>query len=605
MALGGSQQDYLDQAVKRYSSLFMLPSHSEIVAYLALLCFLGGFLTVFPFSKSFYGVVLGAGFFLITIFSNLAICQLLQLKPIYDQRRCDALSLFSNITWFALMFLGTAFDLYFHSADVWLKFFLLGFCAVSLLRLLVFSATLFGGYAHSIVSALFQPLLCVVLLFFMWPVMAKNTSLNPSFFIFPIVSIPIIVATIFFFTYFINRVGKRKIGVSSMLLLRSFLVNWIEDVNGPLEDVLEDLGANRTMNISLLTFKTEKGVKAVMVIPALHPGPFKNVGSSLFPYLIQSALEQRLNCVVSVPHGLFGHELDLASQAQNQKVLDAILNSLDFQELHRQASSFIRAQNDVASAGCQIFGNRAVLFLTLAPATTEDLPPELGLLATHEAQKNALASAVVVNTHNSIDDVHNATENIDPLKEAVIESLERAAKGKRFVIEVGAAKAVPSEFTLEDGMGQGGITAIVVRMEGQTTAYVTIDGNNMVSGLREKILNTLKPLGIDDGEVLTTDTHAVNAVVLNRRGYHPVGESIDNGKLMEYIRNAVSIALKNAEPAIASWQTVTVPEVKVIGAEQIQALCTLTDEAAKQAQMTAAFLFPIAGVILIVLSLIL
>ena len=604
MVLSGSQQDYLDQAVRRYSSLFMLPSHSEIVVYLALVCFLGGFLTILPFSKLFYGVALGAGFFFITIFSDFVVCRLLRSEHIYDQRRCDAVSLFSNAAWFTLMFLGTAVSIYFQSENAWLRFFLLGFCVVSLLRLLVYSATIFGGYTHAIISALFQPLLCVLFLYSIWHAVT-NKVLNLSFFFFPLASIPIIVATIFFFTYFINRVGKETLGVSSMSLWKSFLVNWIEDVNAPLENALEKLGTERSMDVSLLIFKTDKVVKAAMVIPSLHPGPFKNVGSSPFPYLVQSALEQRLNCVVSVPHGLFGHELDLASQTQNQKVLHAILNSLSFQKPEKKASSFIRARRGVASAGCQIFGDRAVLFLTVAPDTTEDLPPELGFLAVHEAEKLALASVVVVNAHNSINGNHNAVQNIDQLKEAVVESLGKAAKAKRFAIEVGAAKVVPVEFSLEDGMGQGGISAIVVRLEGQTMAYVTIDGNNMISGLRERILDTLKPLGVDDGEVLTTDTHVVNAVVLNRRGYHPIGEVMDHEKLMGYIRNAVSSALRNMEPAVASWQTVTVPSVKVIGAEQIQALCTLTDEAAKRAEKAAAFLFPLAGFILVVLSLIL
>ena len=40
-------------------------------------------------------------------------------------------------------------------------------------------------------------------------------------------------------------------------------------------------------------------------------------------------------------------------------------------------------------------------------------------------------------------------------------------------------------------MGTGGITAIVVQVSKQKTAYVVIDGNNMISGLREKILAAL------------------------------------------------------------------------------------------------------------------
>ena len=471
---------------------------------------------------------------------------------------------------------------------------------MALLRLLVYSATLFKGHTVAFVSALFQPILWVVFLYFVW-LLAIGKSLSLSFFIFLLVSIPVVVATIFLFTYFINRVGKKTLGISSMSLLKSFLVNWIEDVNGPLESVLEGLGTEQPIDVSLLIFRTKNNTKAAMVVPSLHPGPFKNVGSSPLPFLIQSALEQRLNCVVAVPHGLFGHELDLASQVQNQKVLDVILNSLNFQESSEEASFFMRAKSGIASSGCQIFGNCAVLALTVAPETTEDLPQELGFLAIDDAKKKGLASAIVINAHNSINGAFDLEETIAPLREGVVESLEKAADTKRSTLQVGAAKVMPSEFSLEDGMGPGGISAIVTRVSGQTAAYVTIDGNNMVSGLREKILSTLKELQVDDGEILTTDTHAVSAVVLNRRGYHPIGEVMDQEKLIGYIKNAVQGALKNLEPAEVSWKTITVPDVKVIGAKQIEALCALTDKASKQAKKSAAFLFPVAGVVLVVL----
>ena len=63
-------------------------------------------------------------------------------------------------------------------------------------------------------------------------------------------------------------------------------------------------------------------------------------------------------------------------------------------------------------------------------------------------------------------------------------------------------------------MGTGGITAIVVQVDKQKTAYVVIDGNNMISGLREKILAALTSVGFDESEVFTTDTHAVSALSL-------------------------------------------------------------------------------------------
>lgn len=597
MALG-QQQDYIDQAVKRYSSLFNLPSHRKVLLFLFVSCLAGGFLALLPFGQVYFGIAIGLGFFLITIFSDMFVCRLLRSEPIYNARRCNALSLFSSMVWVLLMFIGTGLGLYFGSADVWLKLFLLGFCAVSLFRLLVYSATLFNGFLVVFVSALFQPIAWLVFVYLTWP-FAVGTSLNVSFFVFPLVSLPIIVATISIFVYLINRVGRKTVGVSSMPLLKTFLANWVEDINAPLENTLERLGTEQSIDVSFLVFKASNRVKAVMVVPALHPGPFKNVGSSFFPYLVQLEIEKRLNCIVSVPHGLFGHELDLASQAQNQKVIDAMLNSLNLDEYGKSASRFTRVKNGKANACCQVFNDCALLTLTVAPDTTEDLPQELGFLAIEEARKKGLTSAIVINAHNSINSDAFNPEMLASLRRTTTGSIGEAASTQRLPLKIGAAKLVPKELTLEDGMGPGGISVIVARAGKQTVAYVTIDGNNMVTGLRERILAALGEIGIDDGEILTTDTHAVSAVVLNRRGYHPVGEVMNQEKLVEYIKKTVSEAIKNLEPVEVAWRTITVPDVRVIGAKQIEGLCTLTDKAMRRAKNSAVTLFPIVSAALI------
>jgi len=151
---------------------------------------------------------------------------------------------------------------------------------------------------------------------------------------------------------------------------------------------------------------------------------------------------------------------------------------------------------------------------------------------------------------------------------------------------------------LRDGMGPGGIAALVVKVGDQITAYITIDGNNMISGLREKILTALSEVGVNEGEVFTTDTHAVNAVVLNARGYHPVGEAMDQESLIKYVKQATTGALANLEQAEVAWCTETVSGVKVIGEKQIEAMCMLLDKAMKRATKLAIFIFPVLGVIL-------
>jgi predicted neutral ceramidase superfamily lipid hydrolase len=160
------------------------------------------------------------------------------------------------------------------------------------------------------------------------------------------------------------------------------------------------------------------------------------------------------------------------------------------------------------------------------------------------------------------------------------------------------AKVTPKEFGLFEGMGLGGIIVTTLKIAGQKIAFVTIDGNNMISGLREKILSGLSEIGIDDGEVFTTDTHAVNAVVLGARGYHPVGEAMDHETLIKHIKQAAAQALANLEPADVSWRMDTVSKVKVIGEKQIEAMCTLVDKAVQTAKRSAVSIFPLAGIVL-------
>jgi putative membrane protein len=147
-------------------------------------------------------------------------------------------------------------------------------------------------------------------------------------------------------------------------------------------------------------------------------------------------------------------------------------------------------------------------------------------------------------------------------------------------------------------MGPSGITVIVTEVDGRKAAYVTIDGNNMVSGLRDKILSAIKELGIDDGEILTTDTHSVCGMIRSTRGYNLVGEAIDHQKLIAQIKEAASIALINMEPATTSWRTEIIPKVKIIGEQQITELTVLADRTTERVKRVAVVLFPVAAIIL-------
>jgi len=598
---------HISNMVKRYSSLFTLPSHKIIVIWLCALCVLGGLLAIFLLSPNFFGLTLGlifglAFFFIVSLSDIIIYLGFMRKDPVFNLRRCSALSIFSCLTWFGFIFLGSLISAFLENPVIWVKLFLFGFSFALILRLLVFSTTSFADRKVVFLSSVLQPVLCISLLF---SVSSVIESIGADFFLFSAIFVLIAVLSVSLFTFLVNRVGRKVVGIASLPIFKAFMANWTENLNAPLEVFLEKLGYEQDVKLSLLAFRTGGKTKAVVVVPAFHSGPFRNVGSSLLPYMIQDALENKMQCVVSVSHGLAGHELDLSSQLQSEKVVEKILGSVDFSLSHSKATSLMRSQNKGASASCQVFGDCAFLTLTLSPKTMEDLPQELDFVIANEAEKRGLSSAIVVDAHNSVNGPFNLSEALEPLKKAALTSLKQALSRERASFEVGAAKIVPEEYGVKEGMGLGGINVIATRVGNRTTAYVTIDGNNMMSGLREKILSSLQEIGIVDGEVLTTDTHSVNGVVLTARGYHPIGEAMDNAKLISYVQQAARDALSNLEPAEVSWRTETVPSIKVIGEKQIEALCLLAEKTAKQAKKLAVSLFSATGVLLIALVIVL
>jgi putative membrane protein len=600
-----STDKYIDKVVKRYSKLFGLPSQNKITVYLGVLSLHGGILSILPLNLSLQnfavGLGFGASFLVLTLLSDFIISQTsMKNALIFNRRRCSALSFFSSLVCFGILILGSLISALLGAPELWIRFFFLGFSGALILRLLVLSITSFAGFGRTLFSSLLQPALVALPILFMDSTIGYTLELQ--IFVFALISVSVSLLSVFAFKYFMDRVGTGTLGIASSVLFKAFLANWTEDLIAPMETFFEKLGNKQDVKVSLLTFRAGEKIKAVIVVPALHPGPFKNLGSSLLPSLIQTTIQNRFDCVVSAPHGLVGHELDVSTQSENQRVVQSILEFVGSSSTYSEATPMVRTESDDAKASCQIFGDCAFLTLTTAPKTIEDLPPELNSLIVSEAEKLGL-SVLAIDAHNSMGGSFDRDSAVTSFSEASVDCLEKALKTKNSSFKVGAATVVPQEFTVHDGMGPGGISVIVVEVDSQKAAYVTIDGNNMVSGLRDKILSALKELGIDDGEVLTTDTHSVCGMIRSARGYNLVGEAIDHLKLISYITEATNRALDSMEPVEASWRTEVIPNVKVIGEQQITELTVLADKTTQRARRLAVSLFPTAAVSLVLLLL--
>jgi putative membrane protein len=416
--------------------------------------------------------------------------------------------------------------------------------------------------------------------------------------LFILVSPIISYVAVFVFLQSLDRLGKRLYSLPALPLFKAFLLNWVTGENAPLEMHLEAMGENVDIDVSLLKFDSSKP-KAAVIVPLVHPGPFKNIGSSLLPSLLKQKFEEEFGCDACTPLGILGHELDLASQTQNNKIVSNVIAQARFKATNDLASPFIKVSEGNGIASCQIFGDTAVLSLTLAPKTTEDLPRELGQFVVREAEKYGIKHAVVINAHNCLDDIVTAENFMEELQNAVSKCLQKAITSPTESFMIGASTIFPEEFSLKQGMGAGGITAITVQVGQQKAVYVVIDGNNMVPGLREEIISSLSSLGFDESEIFTTDTHAVSAIVTGRRGYHPVGEVMDHGVLLHCIVDVVKKSEACLEASRAGCVQFVVPQVRVIGEERLRSITMLVDKVIEKAKRIAFPIFGLEGLFLL------
>jgi putative membrane protein len=515
--------------------------------------------------------------------------------PLFYLRRCLAFSLFTITTWVIIFIFSSILalvlpDFIFPDFAV-----VVGFFAIMPLRSIAVFSMSETNFARRMLFTLVEPTLtgAMVVLVFGTPVETVLVGLVLSS----------LAGLVFAFTLisFVELDGRRTVGFSPIRMFRALLTDLLESKNEELESYLTELGEDTQVGVAEFVFrrKTDHSLKGVLLVSNFHPGPFKNVGSSVLPYLFPSVIERRFGAVGVVPHGVSGHELNLVSQEQNARVIRWAIANLDKANSIGKATPVERSRNGVATATSQVFDGCALVTMTTAPYDMEDIPAEVASRFTGLTH-GRFRHVAVIDAHNCLGQETTLTsEKIVGLEGAALASLESATKRGSAPFKVGVARKILGQFTLKEGFGPAGITVIGIEVGEQAFAYIIIDGNNMVRGLREDILATAKDVGFEDAEVMTTDTHMVNGIVSAPLGYHTVGEVVPRGALLNEILATCRQAMADLEPGEVGAISGQIPVI-TLGAKSLKRVMALVYRIAK---LTAVTLFPIVTA-LAVLSLV-
>ncbi len=365
--------------------------------------------------------------------------------------------------------------------------------------------------------------------------------------------------------WLINAPMKRNFGVSSVDAASFFLAQWLRQ-SKDLEAMFESVGQDVVTLVDVAAFKANGKLKALFVVPHVHFGPFGNLGGSEFPKLISRSLERRFGVPVFVFHGTATHDFNPTASSEVEKILWAVEKALGRIKFRKAVGTIDMGKSGGCRVNCLRLNDFAILGLTRAPKTTEDIDFSLGIALKNKALSAGLKQAIIIDAHNAETGEIVYVESGDPIgfeySDAIGEVL--SVNGRKGVVRFGSSVEESGDLGKDCGIGENGLRTAVFQFNGKNYALLLFDANGITPAFRRELLDAVKEsTGIHKCEVYTTDTHSVNAVsgVLN-----PLGSKC-NGQIIARTVESVKKALKDAGEVEAGADTERI-KINVFGVNQ-------------------------------------
>ncbi len=392
-----------------------------------------------------------------------------------------------------------------------------------------------------------------------------------------IVSTAILLVALWSLFYLVNAPARRNFGISSVQAAALFFAQWIRGSKG-LEEVLSEMGGKATTFLGLVVFRKKHSpaaavargetgrFKAFFLVPHVHFGPLGNLGGSEYPAILSKAFQEKFGAPAFVFHSLTDHDFNPVHSSSVQHVEKVFEEMVARLKKFSGEASFVFREKDSSRVFGFALGENGFLALSRAPKSTEDIEFPLGVALRNRALKK-FSEAVLVDCHNSKTSgkkIEAGGGEYFDFEEA-IDSL-RPGEGK--ALKMGVAVDELKDFSARDGVAGGGLRTAVFALNGRKYCLVLVDANNVVPAFRAEVLAGLKKFGFEYCELMTTDSHAVNAV----DGVHnPLGLRTDRKKLAKRIEEAVRRALKDLEP-VEAGAVVEKIDLEVLGSKRASEL---------------------------------
>ncbi|MDG6929698.1 MAG: DUF2070 family protein [Nitrososphaerota archaeon] len=383
----------------------------------------------------------------------------------------------------------------------------------------------------------------IIFLFPSWQVLALNV--NTTVIIFWIV---VTIISLWFYGT-MNEITRKLIGADVVEITQSALDAWMTGYSKGFEDILERNSTEIVARTYVFDFYFKDRTKACLVIPPIHPGPFKWVGSSSLPEKLSNLMLKKgySDCIVF--HSLSNHDMNLPSNAELEKYINYIGGEPSSK---LQLTNLNVFKNEGQYFRCLGFdSDQSTLGITVPKQPMDDFPFGFTSKALLESGK-AGKELVLIDAHNRLATKFGDINYDEVFKEC--SSSKNEGSPSLYVQFERIDAEIPE-------IAGAGIHKLTISDLHETIKLLCADSNNSLPEATDTIE---KGLGM---VLVTSDTHQTSTF-MNSKGYWAFGDLTDANYIIKTLEHRATDRLMEAQVYLNMWDT----KIKVMGSEGVTKL---------------------------------
>ncbi|MEM4513727.1 MAG: DUF2070 family protein [Ignisphaera sp.] len=346
--------------------------------------------------------------------------------------------------------------------------------------------------------------------------------------------------------YFAETLSNRR-GIDVYRIAGSWVKTMLLHDESDFSAVMNGIGFEENIKTHVMFF--DLGFKyVVLLVPEIHFGPFRNVGSASLPHVIDNLFE-KINTKSFVLHSAGSHERNLVSVYEGLNYGRSILNKIESRERFKEDVLYepFRVYGKYFEAFVMQTNNSAYILISTPITGNDDIPYEVQIKSYELSKVYGFEDVAIIDAHNV---EGKPVYDLNKYTSILIEAL---SKSSRPCIDYGVGYGETVIKGVVNGLCSNKVKALSIKCNNSLYGLIYLYGNNAKAGVRDELRKKAIELGYSDAEILTADDHSCSGVSFDSP-YHAVEL---NEALIKAVETALKSSLNNITPCKVYIATLT------------------------------------------------